>query len=86
MQDKQDLFYKKVDRLIAEIESYQEIYEIDLYEQENWRLREFEHPFVFIHLDYYPRRLKTDKYPKNYKTPESQTLPSTPSVTPRATR
>jgi hypothetical protein len=53
----QKLFYDEVDKLISDINEYQKVNGIDLYDQE-WRLlHELKYPFVTVALDYYPSRV-----------------------------
>ncbi len=58
------LFFDKIDELVEKIELYQLENQIDLYEQENRLLHEFNYPFISIGLRYYPKRLSSYTSPR----------------------
>ncbi|MBD3279875.1 MAG: DUF4173 domain-containing protein [Candidatus Pacebacteria bacterium] len=53
----QDLYFKQVDELLAQVREYQVTHDLSLYEQEKWFLNEFSYPFIFIDLDYHAEDL-----------------------------
>ncbi len=68
-------YLSSLDHLLNSIITFQEINQVDLYEQEHRLLYDFEYPFISIHLNYYPQNLTT--YHHTFKQHRTDNLPAT---------